>query len=91
MAYPTCLKDPDAVLDYGFDWNNWLASSETIVSAVWTIPAGITKVSQVETDGYTTIWLSGGTANTDYNLSCKMTSSDGRTDERTATIKVRNR
>ena len=91
MAYPTFLKDPDATLDFGFDWNEWLASTETILTAVWTVPSGITKSSQIETDGYTTVWLSSGTVNTDYNLTCRITTSDGRIDDRTMTIKVRSR
>ena len=27
-------KDPDAILDYGFDWSEWLASGEIIASSV---------------------------------------------------------
>src|SRR5690625_7788569 len=25
-------KDPDAILDYGFDWSGWLAAGESIAS-----------------------------------------------------------
>lgn len=91
MAYPTFLKDPDAVLDYGFDWSEWLQTGETLSSATWTIPSGITKSSQQESSTGTVIWLSGGTAGTNYNISCKIVTSANRTDERTMTIIVRNR
>jgi len=39
------LKDPDAVLDYGFDWSDWLADGETISTSTWTVETGITKDS----------------------------------------------
>ena len=62
----------------------------TIATATWTVLAGITKVLDVITSvtingiAYSastvcTIWLSGGTAGTDYTLACKITTSDGRT------------
>lgn len=91
MAFPVFKKDPSAVLDYAFDWSDWLATGETISTATWTVPAGITKTDQDETTTTAVIWLSGGTADTDYNVACAVTTSDGRTDERTMTIKVRNR
>ena len=36
-------KDPDAVLDYGFDWSAWLEAGDTIVTSEWIVPEGITK------------------------------------------------
>ena len=84
-------KDPDAVLDYAFDWNNeaegkWLQDGETISSYVVTADAGITKDSDSETDGIVTIWLSGGTAGESYVVGCKIITSLGRTDERSIRI-----
>jgi hypothetical protein len=37
-----------------------------------------------------TVWLSGGTVDTDYVLTCKVTTSDSRTLEYSMTIPVRN-
>jgi hypothetical protein len=91
MAYPSYIKDPDAVLDYGFDWSEWLQSGETVASASWTVPTGITKNSQTNSTTVSLAWLSGGTAGTNYNVSCKITTSESRIDERTMTIIVRNR
>jgi hypothetical protein len=83
------LKDPDAILDYGFDWTSWLDSGETIVSAVWTVATGLTKVRQQDADKVTIVWLSGGTADaTPYSVACKITTTLGRTDERTMYIQV---
>jgi len=85
------LKDPDAVLDYVFDWSDWLDSDETISSYIITEETGITVDSDSESDGLVTVWLSGGSAGEKYNVACKITTSLGRTDERTMIIHVRNR
>ena len=93
------LKDPSAVLDYVFDWTGWLATGETIAvdsetgEKLITITAdtGITVDSSTELDGKVTVWLSGGTAGINYKVACKITTTAGRTDERTIWIKVTNR
>ena len=98
----TFLKDPDAVLDYKFDWKaetngngdtDWLASGETISSRTVTVPDGITKDSDSLTDTNTsvTVGFSGGTAGNDYEVACKIATSASRTDERTIKIQVRER
>jgi len=81
-------KDPEAVLDYTFDWSDWLATGETISSYTVTVPTGITKDSDSQADGVVTVWLSGGTAGTNYRVECKIVTSAGRTDERSIWIKA---
>jgi len=96
------IKDPDAVLDYKFDWaastngsgdTDWLGSGETINSHTVTVDTGLTKDTSALTDSDTsvTVWLSGGTAGEDYDVAVKIVTSDSRTDERTIEIQVRNR
>lgn len=85
------LKDPDAKLDYGFDWSSWLATGETIMASAWTIPTGLTKVSSSFDDTGTSVWLSGGTLGTDYDIINHITTSAGREEDRTIRIKVRAR
>jgi len=98
----TFIKDPDAVLDYKFDWaaftnstgtSDWLASGETIASHTIDADTGITVDSSSATDTNTsvTVWLSAGTAGTTYNVRCEIVTSDSRTDERTIKIAVRER
>lgn len=36
-------------------------------------------------------WLSGGTAGTEYDVTCQIVTSSSRTDERTMTIRVEER
>lgn len=91
MPIETMTKDPSAVLDYVFDWSDWLQNGEVIVSRVITVGSGITKDSDTETAGVVTIWLSAGTHGSDYLLACEITTNLGRTDERTINIRCRDR
>ena len=85
------LKDPSAVLDYAFDWTGWLAAGETITDHTITADTGITVDSSTEDAGKVTVWLSGGTAGINYKVACLITTTAGRTDERTIWIKVVDR
>jgi hypothetical protein len=86
------LKDPDAVLDYVFDWSPWLADSETITAHTLTVDDDLTLDSHSVDGTSVTAWLAGGTARTaSYKVACRITTSAGRTDERTMSIRVTNR
>ena len=85
------IKDPDATLDFVFDWSDWLATGETIASQDVTVEDGLTKGSVTESSGQVTVRLSGGTVNTRYSVACKITTSSGQIDERTMSILVKNR
>jgi len=89
-------KDPDATLDFAFDWSEWLATNETISTYTLTASTGITletegAFAQSESGGIVTVWLSGGTAGDWYTVACKITTNAGRTDERTMNIHCVNR
>jgi len=87
------IKDPDSVLDYKFDWSSWLDAGETITVSTVTTPAGIIKDSDSITDTNTsvTVWLSGGIAGVNYKIANKITTSAGRTDERSIIINMLNK
>lgn len=91
MVEKAFTKDPDAVLDYAFDWSDWLAASEAISSHTVTAEAGITKDSDTESGGVVTVWLSAGTAGNTYTVACEIVTDGGRTDERTVEIRVASR
>jgi hypothetical protein len=93
MSVSIYIKDPNAILDYPYDWSPYLGV-DTISTSAWTVPAGITSVSQSFTTTTTTIWLSGGSTAAPgpyYDLTNRITTAGGRTDERTFRIKVRER
>ena len=90
MAANSFLKDRDAVLDYEFDWSLWLATDETIASKTVTV-TGVTLDSSPNDDTSVVAWVSGGTAGTTATVSCEITTSANRTDERTITLRVVDR
>ncbi|GAA0945967.1 hypothetical protein [Actinocorallia libanotica] len=86
-------KDPDAVLDYVFEWGSWLNGDE-IESSSWVADTGIVISTDPapSIDGTRTIvWLSGGAASRSYAVTNRIITAAGRQDERTIVIDVRNR
>lgn len=84
------IKDPGAVLDYSINWGaGYLQGSETLSSSIWTIfPADMTQSSASSTASTATVTVSGGTAGQIYQLTNRITTSQGRTDERSITVRV---
>ncbi len=94
MSNAIFLKDPDAVLDYTFDWTLWLTSG----SSVDTITGGSVMVaSGVHLDSLTydaktvTAWISGGSPSLNYDITCRIQTTAGRIDDRTITLMVQPR
>ena len=86
------IKDPDAVLDYTLDWTKWLDEvGDTIETSTWIVPAGLTKVTETNTAKLATVWLSGGTVGENYTVTNRITTAAGRADDRSITIRVRER
>jgi hypothetical protein len=85
------VKDPNAVLDFEWDWTAWLASAETISTVTITPATGITVDSHTNTNTTVTAWLSGGTAGVGYAVLCHITTSQARTDDRTIYVICQDR
>lgn len=73
----------------------WLdgAADEQITTAAFTVPAGLTKDSETN-DGYAaTVWLSGGSDGTTYEIIVNIDTNNSpvRTDERTFKVKVKQK
>lgn len=88
MSIQTFTKDPSARKDYGFDWSEWL-DTDTILASTWTLDDGITQYATSNTTTSTTIWLTSGTAGTDYMVVNQITTTGGRIDQRSLKIMVR--
>ena len=85
-------KDPNAVLDYTFDWGPYLApTTDTIASVTWVLSAGITKSSQTNTTTTATAFIAGGVEGSTETLTCRITTVGGRTDDRTIDLKIVSR
>lgn len=84
------VKDPQATLDYSFNWAAWL-TIDTIAAVTWTVPSGITQTAAINTTTTATIWLSGGTVGTRYTVVCRITTAAGRIDERSLIVSVQQK
>jgi len=85
-------KDANATLDYTLDWSQWLMSGDALASSTWTTTAGLTVDSdRLDADNTTTVWLSGGTAGRSYTVTNRITTDDGRTDDRSIVVYVTER
>lgn len=84
-------KDPDATLDYSVIWTDWLAEGDSIVNAAAIADDGITLGADALNGSVHTIWLSGGTPGLRYRVTSRVTSAQGRTDDRSIIIVVGSR
>ena len=84
-------KDPNDVDDFVWDWSNRLGTGETISSAVFVVPTGITKDSQANTTTTATARLSGGKVGGKYSITCRITSNLGRILDHSEEIAVKSR
>ena len=96
----TLYKDPNAKLDYRFDWGTeYLAGDtinpgDTISVSTWTsTPSGLTSVATSVSGGntLTNIRLSGGVVGTTYTVTNHVVFASGQEDERSFYLKVVDR
>ncbi len=86
MAYK---KDPNATLDYSFDWTAYLLPIvDTISSVSFIASSGITVVSQTNNTTVATAFVSGGAIGATETLTCRIVTAGGRTDDRTIELKI---
>ena len=85
------LLDPNADLDFGFDWTDWLATGETISVSAWALsPAtGLSKHGESESDGVTLVWLKDIVAGVTHRVTNSITTSTTppRKDDRSFYVK----
>jgi hypothetical protein len=102
LALKKFTKDPNGRLDYVLDWSAWLSPfSDQISGATATVsPTGGLSISGVYGSGFSntaqvtlsngttlvTLWASGGTAGSSYDVTVRVTTTGGRIDDRTITI-----
>ena len=89
------LIDPDAKLDFSFDWSDWLDSGILITGTpTWTVfPTGPTISDESNTTTVTTAFLSGATLGVVYLLTCQIATNAAvaQTPPRTKAIRCEQR
>lgn len=81
-------KTPVALLDWAFDWSNWLLQGESIQTYELTISDGLTVQSDSNDAQHVVVWLSDGSVGETYKVTCQVTTDQGRIDERACQIVV---
>jgi hypothetical protein len=90
-------KDYEAVLNYTFEWNEWLLLGDSILSATYTVqtrsndPRPLLKVTSGIIGTKTFVKLSQGQLDKVYTVTVKVITTDGLTDSRNFRIRVVNR
>jgi hypothetical protein len=85
------IKDPDARLDYVWDWSAWLVGADTIDSASFTYTTndGTLEIGAPAIGaGTVTAFIDGGTLGRTYSVTCHIVTAEGREDDRSQLLKV---
>tara|TARA_B100001939_G_scaffold267616_1_gene235041 strand:+ start:215 stop:535 length:321 start_codon:yes stop_codon:yes gene_type:complete len=106
MSYRWPEKDPDETADFSVDWSRFLGA-DSLVSAQWfiddangtktgplsngTTVNGLQFVAPTTSGNVATARFAGGTNNLRYKTTCRITSAQGLTYERSITLPVRDR
>lgn len=74
----------------------WLAAAESIITSTWAITDGPDAALVIDDDSQFTskvgiVWLSGGTAGEDYVVTNTISTDQGRAENRSLLIQVRDR
>lgn len=75
-------KDPNARLDYYFDWEKWLLDDDIIASAEVSAVNCVVESKDVRAKGVV-VWVTGGEAGQSGSITCHIVTTNGRTDDRT--------
>lgn len=87
-------KDPDSVLDYSFDWSEWLAPVNDQILSFTMTAVGVTFTAlPIDPDrpNVATAMVAGGTPYHDASLTCRITTEGGRVEDATIYFAIANK
>lgn len=82
-------QDPNATLDYIIDWTAWL-NGDTISTSNWAMHPDLTATNASNTTTSATVFISGGTAGKTYKVRNRITTANGRGDDETFDLLIRD-
>lgn len=98
---PTFEKDPNAKIDYDVDFypasgSRYLGDTETITAAIWAIDdpgdgqlaISVSPAPSIAAGRVAKVWLEAGTVGIRYRVRVRITTSEGRTDDRSFYVVV---
>lgn len=85
-------KDPNASLDYNFDWTTWLSGVSDSIASFEIIYSGVVEAkAATRSGGVVTAWAKGGTVGDLCSITCRITTTAGRIEDRTGYLKIKER
>lgn len=91
-AKPIIVKDPNATLDYTWDWTDWLAEiGDVIVAYDLAVEGSLSVASSQQTTTTVSAFISGGDLGETQTARCRITTEGGRIDDRSLWLKIRER
>ena len=88
---PSIAIDPDAILDYTFDWTAWLdAVSDSIASKTITVE-NVEVHSSSLSNPLVVVWLKNAAPDTRASCTCSIVTAAGRHEDRTIYLPVGDR
>lgn len=78
MSLGVVIKDPADIRTYSINWADWLGV-DTISTATWSLPTGLTSVLTAATATLASIKISGGTNGRSYSVACTVVTVAGQT------------
>lgn len=88
MAVAAFIKDPNAVEDFAINWADHFATGETIATSTFTVPTGLTKVSESNTTTKAIVQLSSGTLHVEYLVVNHISTNQGREFDQTVIVRI---
>lgn len=85
---PNYEKTPDETIRVSFTWAEKL-DSETILTAAYELPDGLTNEDEADEDSVQSVLLSGGSACRTYRVQCTVMTSGARTLQQVKRVAVR--
>lgn len=93
MALPKYTKDPNARLDYGEDWTDWLTGAEVVVDhTVEVTGAAVVEASSIVDAGRQVVaWISGGDVGETCVVTMHIVTDQEREDDRSFSLVIKQR
>lgn len=88
---PSIVKDPNARLDYAWDWTDWLEEGDSISEAVVLTSGTLAADPPLLEAARVTVFLSGGKVGVTETATCRVTTAAGRIDDRTLYLRIKPR
>ncbi len=81
-------KDPYAYKDYTFEWGDWLGT-DILSSVTIECETGLTLDKITFTSTSAKVWVAGGTEGSSLIVSCKIETTNGRRDKKSAIFHIK--